>query len=1276
MEQELTIIKHLRDLDTIEKHVQADHYMSDFTFNSGGDFYKKGAHFPSCIYYVYFFKVSPEVKKVELRKNKVGGGLNVNLKKWPVAAFFQTSKDNPQFQNSKIVFPDEDVNDPSITKINCSRIGLNIIKTPFVAIEEFEAPMEIDVPLNYFHLDPSKDDLYIAVVSELDPENAATELDVVLHEYDKNTYYITEYPVVEALYEGDPLARARVKFGKLMHSNEPVSGGMFIWSDCSLLSNKRSLRKVKKGKRDYKEYEAYFYLPKEKQTKELNPAFVKFFGSEDLDYFFNGKNNISQYYSALGYVNKHFNLIGKCKINVPVFKKTKDKDVLLWNQNSLMKPEEYYGADFDSKLGTSDPKNQKLCTRHSKYPNLYDSFSLEGVYPTIESLETTSPEEAAEKIAKALMVMPRGHRSVSVEGDAFERLMGGPIQVADQLDCEMEEVKKRDDETEEEFEKRKEEAEEKAKAEYHENQILIKKEKNYLYSMVYFDDNQQKGLCGDGYIFYDAPIHYDNPKIKDADDEIKKDYCEQFRKIYMNKYVRSEEKPEGPISGCEALQNLLDKVFDALKKRYHINVDYIFCDFEGMRNTANELRIAGRGYYISGDDDSPSDNLIESTRNQVWDSIWETLKDRQGKETEEYRKIYYKLEQRGYAFTDNGKDPMLNDVKSCRHSTLADGRSSNGYNQSSTYAQRRNVNIWDCVMMEYYAGLLDKYLVGPIRKHFPKAIRSLHAINNQAGYINHHQNGSDFETYLGGSVMLPTGMRSNPCLYTLKLDALEKDSMDNWKTYIPEITPFARLKFDINNVRAAMLSNPNEGVHPFMATQYKWNNYVINRPDDKGKTKEERFVPTSEQLNEVSYNACFQREMLIHSWMCKPEMMYAYISYNDDTKYSGHLLKTTSNTNSATYEPVSKQDYLKEVFDDIQKTINELNCILNPCKKTKSLIQDIIPENSPFILSGWEIGKYQVYRITLEKYDDPKAFMNVRYLRKSGKGIFSARFSRLRKKMALKREILASVDGKTVVFPNAYILKPEKGPGRWIVMKGSNRPYVLTEQNYYENHPSLDIQDCKEPVFDTLNRYKFKYLVRALNNTSVFGEIARYQKWEATIKLGETFNSKTKIFEDELGDSYKQYNAEQEFVFTKLFVNESTGADVEKVKKSLKIADDSCDVKRVKAIIQGANVQIDLYRESDGVNIGRVKNCMETEANDKIILKVSWLNATNQDIQYMLHYNYGGSFRMLYKKKILARSGDEGYVLIPLKPTAGAKSINASILQDGVVKDSRSAQIG
>ena len=289
MEQELTIIKHLRDLDTIEKHVQADHYMSDFTFNSGGDFYKKGAHFPSCIYYVYFFKVSPEVKKVELRKNKVGGGLNVNLKKWPVAAFFQTSKDNPQFQNSKIVFPDEDVNDPSITKINCSRIGLNIIKTPFVAIEEFEAPMEIDVPLNYFHLDPSKDDLYIAVVSELDPENAATELDVVLHEYDKNTYYITEYPVVEALYEGDPLARARVKFGKLMHSNEPVSGGMFIWSDCSLLSNKRSLRKVKKGKRDYKEYEAYFYLPKEKQTKELNPAFVKFFGSEDLDYFFNGK---------------------------------------------------------------------------------------------------------------------------------------------------------------------------------------------------------------------------------------------------------------------------------------------------------------------------------------------------------------------------------------------------------------------------------------------------------------------------------------------------------------------------------------------------------------------------------------------------------------------------------------------------------------------------------------------------------------------------------------------------------------------------------------------------------------------------------------------------------------------------------------------------------------------------------------------------------------------------------------------------------------------------
>lgn len=1107
-------------------------------------------------------------------------------------------------------------------------------------------------------------------------EKAPVEFDDTKHVFDKNKFYFIEYPVAEALYEGDPLARARIKFGKVMYNGEPKEGGLFLWCNCSSISSiKRSLRRVKKGKRDYQEFEAYYYRPKAIQTKELNPAFMRFIGAEDLGYlFFNMRENIKEYYSALSYVKRHFTLVGKCKINVPIYKKIKDKEVFLWNQNNLMKPEEYYGADFDSKLGTSNPKNQKLCTRHSKYPNLYDSFSLQEIYPTTDSFETTSPEEAAEKIAKALMVMPRGHRSVSVEGSAFELLMGGPIQVADQLDCKKEVVKQKKDESDEEFQRRKD----KAEAEYHDKQILIKKEKNYLYSMVYFDDNQQKGLCGDGYIFYDAPIHYDNPKIKDADDEIKKDYCEQFRKIYTNKYVRSEEKPDGPISGCEALQNLLDKVFDALKKRYHINVDYIFCDFEGMRNTANELRNAGRGYYISGDDDSPSDNLIESTRNQVWDSIWETLKDRQPKETEEYRKIYYKLEQRGYAFKDSdGNAIKLNNVKSCRHSTNDDGRSSCGYNLVSTYAQRRNVNIWDCVMMEYYAGLLDKYLVGPIRKHFPNAIRSLHAINNQAGYINHHQNGSEFETYLGGSVMLPTGMRSNPCLYTLKLDAFEKDSMDNWKTYIPEITPFARLKFDINNVRAAMLSNPNEGVHPFMATQYSWNNYVVNRPSEKyTKDEKNKFVPTSEQLDEVGYNACFQREMLIHSWMCKPEMMYAYVDYGYDARKFGYLLKASSNNKTATYEHINKQQYFKEALDDIQKTINELNCILNPCKKTKSLIQDIIPENSPFILSGWEIGKYQVYRITLEKYDDPKAFMNVRYLRKSGKGIFSARFSRLRKKIALKREILASVDGKTVVFPNAYILKPEKGPGRWIVMKGSKRPYVLTEQNYYENHPSLDIQDCKEPVFDTLNRYKFKYIVRALNNTSVFGEIARYQKWEATIKLGETFNSKTKIFEDELGDSYKQYNAEQEFVFTKLFVNESTGADVEKVKKSLKIADDSCDVKRVKAIIQGANVQIDLYRESDGVNIGRVKNCMETEANDKIILKVSWLNATNQDIQYMLHYNYGGSFRMLYKKKILARSGDEGYVLIPLKPTAGAKSINASILQDGVVKDSRSAQIG
>ena len=90
-------------------------------------------------------------------------------------------------------------------------------------------------------------------------EKAPIETDDAKHVFDKNKIYFIEYPVAEALYEGDHLARARIKFGKVMYNGKLEKGGIFLWCNCSSISSiKKSLKRVKKGKRDYHEFEAYY----------------------------------------------------------------------------------------------------------------------------------------------------------------------------------------------------------------------------------------------------------------------------------------------------------------------------------------------------------------------------------------------------------------------------------------------------------------------------------------------------------------------------------------------------------------------------------------------------------------------------------------------------------------------------------------------------------------------------------------------------------------------------------------------------------------------------------------------------------------------------------------------------------------------------------------------------------------------------------------------------------------------------------------------------------
>jgi hypothetical protein len=86
--------------------------------------------------------------------------------------------------------------------------------------------------------------------------------------------------------------------------------------------------------------------------------------------------------------------------------------------------------------------------------------------------------------------------------------------------------------------------------------------------------------------------------------------------------------------------------------------------------------------------------------------------------------------------------------------------------------------------------------------------------------------------------------------------------------------------------------------------------------------------------------------------------------------------------------------------------------------------------------------------------------------------------------------------------------------------------------------------------------------------------------------------------------------------------------------------------------------KLELFRESDGVNIGRVNrqvaayaNCpVDTTCKDKLLGKFSWLNATNKPVTYHITFKQNGVVQALDNKysTITVEANSEGYVLIPL----------------------------
>ena len=1169
---------------------------------------------------------------------------------------------------------------------------------------DYKDPVEMDVCAEFFEANPGKK-LYLIVSSASEPAVESVKYST------EGEFYFLEEPVAEVVNDGDCLRESRIMCGKVGFGGKEIKNGFFMWQS--------SAQKVCSNGMDYKSYRAVFYKP-----LTISRPWLR-----DLRFFTNPKNFVISRKKDLLKRLRYYTPVAFFDICVPVnSKKDKRFETYVWSKNMLS---DVHVLEKKVNLDKAPYAFDNLVNyrSHHEYGNVLDGFSLDEVYSDYESIVQIPPEKAARIIVRNLLRQPKGCRCISMDGNSVLRfLMGGPIRIADEI-----------------------------KMNSNLSADVLKElryEKDYLYSMVYFGEDDlstEDKFSGDGFFFYDAPIHFNAPKIKNVSDEIRTKYNKIFEKLYFNPYVHKEgHDVHENISGCEALANLLDKVFKAVAD-YGVEIDYVTCDIEMMRNTAHDMKNVHRmeleDDFIDFDHpvynrpvvaDEPA-KMEDIKYQRMWNSLWNAIEQRKDVEIRDsYRDIFNKLMTRGFLV----KIPS-HKLKSIAISNI----DQYGYVYAESYPERRNLNIWDQVALEYYAGVFDTFMMAPIRKYSQNMVCSTHAVSENKGYVHYSD---EFERYLGGSVKLPPKMTSVPGIYASSSRSIYKHCMDNWMALPDDDSPFSCLVTTANCARAAKLSNFSKNPQPFVASIYYWTWQICKahrlladsytkRPSESAalndrKAFRDQFVElcNSKEVSKLAVSCHkYYRELLLHTWLCDPKMMYAYLNYNDhsysykEEMFDHRVFKLSEDGLTAEFKKILKEEYNRDVYKCIQDAADEMKLITRG-RVTRLITSTLASELDPFLLTGVRIGRVKLYRFTINDNVKVKIYSDrslpLKPIRLSEKIL-------CRLPVSKRRNIKFIFEGKQVIFNDALLLdwiSPNNSPkGFWIAMPCTKFPKVKSNAEYYQKNPAIDMKmdsynfnsgwprriivnkkDLDKNRTDIPAEEHHIIPFTILNRpeiVSVFGELARKQKMMTSVTFDNVNENKTV-----LGVTFNpsgHFEAGKEYVFERSYDIDSPRDENQQVDAPLisgnfvkpeKLKVQSGDrpvtyidiysgatnyVSWYKSFIQGMNFRVDMFRESDGVNVLRVNKSSEaayenlpvdSPRGDKFKLRLSWLNATEKAHCYrvMLRYKYlGKSDRVIYTRFKVC-SGACGYRMLCVPNyTLCAKSIEITVEHNGAIEN-------
>lgn len=146
----------------------------------------------------------------------------------------------------------------------------------------------------------------------------------------------------------------------------------------------------------------------------------------------------------------------------------------------------------------------------------------------------------------------------------------------------------------------------------------------------------------------------------------------------------------------------------------------------------------------------------------------------------------------------------------------------------------------------------------------------------------------------------------------------------------------------------------------------------------------------------------------------------------------------------------------------------------------------------------------------------------------------------------------------------------------------------------------------------------------------------------------EPNGDKSLVFEDERDFSYDNLNQKQSY--------QSDFIDIAQHNLELCRWND-ITIHDFKVYFTQQHEKLELFRESDGVNIGRVNKKVKAYANlpvetkwsDKLLGKFSWLNATDASVEYTITFKMFNSCENFQKQtKVNVNANSEGNIIIPL----------------------------